>query len=256
MLNKKVIIVTGGAGYLGRVFIKAIVENSGIAVIADNNVKGSEDVLLELQKIYPEKKIDFVETEITSKNSITSLIEYVVKKYQKIDAIVNNAYPRNNNYGRDFFDVEFSDFCENINMHLGGYFLITQQICQFFKRQGYGNVVNISSVYGVIPPRFEIYQDTSMTMPIEYAVVKSALLHMTLYLAKYFSGCNIRINAISPGGVYNKQSEVFVRQYNSYCLNKGMLAEEDIVGTLLFLLSDVSKCINGQNIVVDDGFSL
>ena len=127
---------------------------------------------------------------------------------------------------------------------------------KYFKRQGYGNIVNISSVYGVIAPRFEIYKDTSMTMPVEYSVIKSGLIHLTKYMAKYFKGMNIRVNTISPGGILDNQPELFLEKYKGECLNKGMLDKSDLKGTLVYLLSDMSKFVNGQNIVVDDGFTI
>jgi len=95
-----------------------------------------------------------------------------------------------------------------------------------------------------------------MTMAVEYAVIKSALIHLTKYMAKYFKGYNIRVNSISPGGILNNQSEKFLKKYNSLCLSKGILGTQDLKGTLLYLLSDISKYVNGQNIIVDDGFSL
>ncbi len=95
-----------------------------------------------------------------------------------------------------------------------------------------------------------------MTTPVEYAVIKSGLIHLTKYLAKYYKGYNIRINCISPGGILDKQPESFLNNYKTYCCNKGMLDKEDIIGTVLFLVSDLSKFINGQNIVIDDGFTL
>ena len=93
-------------------------------------------------------------------------------------------------------------------------------------------------------------------MPVEYAAIKSGMLHLTKYMAKYFKGLNIRVNAISPGGVLDNQPKKFIRQYNDKCSTKGMLESSDLNGTLVFLLSDSSIYINGQNIVVDDGFSL
>ena len=177
-------------------------------------------------------------------------------KYKRIDALVNNAYPRNKNYGKYFFDVEYNDFVENLGLNLGGYFMASQQFAKYFTKQGYGNIVNISSIYGVVAPRFEIYNNTSMTMPVEYAVIKSGLIHLTKYMAKYFKGMNIRVNALSPGGVFDNQPEAFLKAYKKQCLNKGMLDKSDLKGTLVYLLSDMSKYVNGQNIVVDDGFSL
>jgi NAD(P)-dependent dehydrogenase (short-subunit alcohol dehydrogenase family) len=105
-------------------------------------------------------------------------------------------------------------------------------------------------------PRFEVYENTAMTMPVEYAVVKSALLHLTRYMAKYYKGQNIRVNAISPGGILDRQPEQFVARYNASCMSKGMLEKGDLVGTLLYLLSDQSRFVTGQNIIIDDGFTL
>jgi len=178
------------------------------------------------------------------------------EKYERIDALVNNAYPRNKNYARHFFDVEYDDFVENLGLNLGGYFTTSQQFSKYFQKQGYGNIVNISSIYGVIAPKFEVYENTSMTMPVEYAAIKSGLIHLTKYMAKYFKGMNIKVNTLSPGGIFDNQPEQFLAKYKEKCLNKGMFDKSDLKGTLVYLLSDMSLYVNGQNIVVDDGFSL
>lgn len=241
-LNEQVIVVIGGNGLLGKEFIKAIEVNNAIVINADiDNTKINKNT----------KYVD-----ITSKESINRLILDIDIEYKKIDAIINAAYPRNKNYGRSFFDVEYEDFCENTNLHLGGYFLASQQFAQYFKKQGYGNIINIASVYGVIPPKFEIYGNSNMTMPVEYAAIKSSLIHLTKYMAKYLKNCNIRVNSISPGGILDNQNSNFLIKYKEECLSKGMLDKTDINGTLLFLLSDNSKYINGQNIIIDDGFVL
>ena len=145
---------------------------------------------------------------------------------------------------------------ENLGLNLGGYFTTSQQFAKFFKIQGYGNIINISSIYGVIAPRFEVYYGTQMTTPVEYAAIKSGLIHLTKYMAKYFKGMNIRVNTLSPGGIFDSQPEVFLKNYKKECLNKGMLDKGDLNGTLVYLLSNMSKYVNGQNIVVDDGFGL
>jgi NAD(P)-dependent dehydrogenase (short-subunit alcohol dehydrogenase family) len=107
-----------------------------------------------------------------------------------------------------------------------------------------------------IAPRFEIYENTKMTTPVEYAVIKSGVLHLTKYLAKYLKNKNIRVNAISPGGILDAQPNGFIERYNNMALSKGMLEPNDIAGALTFLLSDKSQYINGQNIIVDDGVCL
>lgn len=256
MLKDKVVVITGGAGLIGKEFVKAVVENQGIAIIADINEELGLKVREDLSKELNTTNIDFVELDITSKDSLSNCIDFLNDKYQRIDALVNNAYPRNKNYGRHLFDVEYEDFIQNLGLNLGGYFTASQQFSQYFKKQGYGNIINISSIYGVVAPKFEVYDNTSMTMPVEYAAIKSGLIHLTKYMAKYFKGMNIKVNTLSPGGVFDSQPEVFLEKYKENCLNKGMLDKSDMKGTLVYLLSDMSMYVNGQNIVVDDGFSL
>jgi NAD(P)-dependent dehydrogenase (short-subunit alcohol dehydrogenase family) len=252
MLKDKIVVVTGGAGLLGKEFVEAVVENEGIGIIADKDkVKGKA-----FEKELKNTNVIFYELDINSKKSVNNLISKLKKRFGKVDALVNNAYPRNKNYGRKFEKVTYKDFCENVNLHLGGYFLCSQKFSEFFKKQGYGNVINMSSIYGVIPPRFDIYKSTKMTMPVEYAVIKSGVVMLTKYLASYYSGTGVRFNSISPGGIFDNQPKSFLKNYKKYCNTKGMLDKSHLKSIMVFLLSDSSDFIYGQNIIVDDGFSL
>ncbi|WP_297891308.1 oxidoreductase [uncultured Capnocytophaga sp.] len=252
LVKDKIVVVTGGAGLLGKTFCQEIANNGGVAVVAEYDIAIAQKLCTSLQN----DNIVPAQINITDKDSIIALINNISQKYGKIDALVNSAYPRNKNYGKHFFEVTYDDFCENIGMNLGGYFLTSQFFAKYFYEQGYGNIINLASIYGVIAPRFEIYDNTPMTMPVEYAAIKSGLIHLTKYMAKYFKGKNIRVNTISLGGIEDKQPEPFLKAYKEFCLNKGMLNPNDIAGTLIYLLSDLSKFVNGQNIVVDDGFTL
>ena len=250
-LKDKVIVVTGAAGLIGQCFVKGITDGLGRVIVADVNLEAAK-ILCKDYHAHAEA----VYLDINDKESITSLISFLNHKYGRIDALINNAYPRNKNYGKKLEDVTYHDFCENVNLHLGGYFLTTQQFCLTFKSQGYGNVINMSSIYGSIAPRFQIYDGTSMTMPVEYAAIKSAIENLTRYFAQYYKGTGIRVNCLSPGGILAEQPTEFLMSYRKYCATKGMLEPSDILGALLFLLSDDSRYVNGQNIIVDDGFSL
>ena len=256
LLNGKVIVITGGAGLIGQEFAKAVMSQGGIAVIADIDEGGMQYAIKELEQTFTSGKIDSFKLNVTSKESLQECIDYVDRKYKKIDALINNAYPRNKNYGRHFFDVEYDDFVENLGMNLGGCIIPSQLFSLYFQKQGFGNIINISSIYGVISPKFEIYNNTEMTVPVEYAAIKSGMLHLTRYMAKYFKGKNIRVNTISPGGILDAQPKEFLDRYNQQCSTKGMLDPKDLNGTLIFLLSDMSNYINGKNIIVDDGFVL
>ncbi len=255
MLDGKIIVVTGGAGLLGAAFVQAIVDHGGIAVVADVDAGVADKVVQTIAPTAPSRA--FAELlDITDKESVAGLIVRVAEKHGRIDAVVNNAYPRNRNYGRRLEQVTYEDFGENLSCHLGGYFLVTQQICLFFRVRSGGNVVNMASIYGAIAPRFSIYDGTSMTMPVEYAAIKSGIIHLTRYFAQYFKADNIRVNCLSPGGILDKQPQSFLDAYGGFCGTKGMLDSADLTGALLFLLSDASRYMNGQNLLVDDGFSL
>lgn len=124
------------------------------------------------------------------------------------------------------------------------------------ENQGYGNIINVSSVCGVMTLRCEIYEGTGTTTSVEYAAVKSAVINLTRYLAQYLKGRGIRVNCVSPGGIFDNQPESFLEKYNARGNSKGMLEGEDVAGTVVFLLSHDWQYITGQNMIVDDGFSL
>ncbi|WP_243310612.1 oxidoreductase [Fundidesulfovibrio agrisoli] len=252
MLKDKTVVVLGGAGLLGRRIVAAVLGEGGNAAIADFDLARAEAVAAE----FPADKISCHQVDMTSATSLDEAVAQVTGLRGRIDALVCTAYPRNKNYGRKLEDVTYADFSENVSLHLGGYFLAAQRFSLAFKAQGGGNVVFLSSIYGVMAPRFEIYDGTPMTMPVEYAAIKAALQHLAKYFAKYFRGNGIRYNCLSPGGILDAQPEAFLAAYNRHGMSKGMLDPDDIMGTIVYLLSDASAYVNGQNIVVDDGWTL
>lgn len=243
VVQGKVVVVIGAGGLLGRDFVRGIAEQGGHPVLADIVKPQTSDN-------------SAIGVDINSKASVMVLINTVHERYGRIDVVVNSAYPRNAQYGRKFFDVTHEDFCENISLNLGGMFLVCQKMAEYFQKQGHGNIINIASIYGITAPKFEIYENTAMTMPIEYAAIKSAVIHLTKYMAKYLKGSHIRVNSLSPGGILDKQPEAFLAAYKKICTDKGMLDPVEITNALLFLISDMSLYVNGHNLIVDDGFSI
>ena len=134
---------------------------------------------------------------------------------------------------------------------------MSQEVSRVMVTQKRGVIVNIASIYGFMAPRFELYENTGFTSPVEYSAIKGGLLSLTKYLASYLGKHDIRVNAVSPGGVYNNQSESFVAQYSKKAIIGNRMAEpDDLTGAVTFLLSDASCYITGQNIVVDGGWSI
>jgi NAD(P)-dependent dehydrogenase (short-subunit alcohol dehydrogenase family) len=256
LLKEKVIVLTGGAGLLGKAFSKAIAAQGGGAVVTDINMNHAAACADEINKSDLSGKAYAVYMDITSHESIQAAISQIEEKTGKVDALVNCAYPRNSLYGKRLEDVSYQSFCENVSIHLGGYFSATKEFALYFKSKGMGNIISISSIYGSVAPRFDIYEGTSMTMPVEYAAIKAGVQQMMKYMVKYFKGYNIRFNCLSPGGILDKQPAEFLQKYKKYSQSKGMLEPNDVIGTLIFLLSDLSVYMNGQNLTVDDGWSL
>lgn len=242
---------------IGGAFSRVCAECGANTVIVDIDKEKGMKIVEKIKKETKNKNVIFQKCDITNTESIQSLIKITLSRFRKIDALVNSAYPKNKNYGRKFEDVTFEDFCENVNMHLGGYFLMTKLVAATMKKQKYGNIINIASTYGFSAPKFEIYEGTNITMPIEYAAIKGGIINLTRYLASYLGKYNIRANSISPGGVFDNQPESFVKKYSErVILGKRMAKQDDLTGVLIFLLSDESKYMTGQNIVADGGFTL
>lgn len=254
MLDGKVIIVTGGAGLLGRAFARGIAERGGVAVLTDCDLGRARESATEITGV--SGQVVPMRLDITDAKSIDEVLVAVLAAYGRLDGVVNSAYPRNRAYGHRVEDVTYADFCENLGMHVGGYFLVTQRIAAHLAQVGAGSIVNLGSIYGTMPPRFEVYDGTAMTMPVEYAAIKAGIIHLTRYFAQYYKKQGIRVNTLSPGGVRDAQPAAFLDAYGANAGAKGMLGPTDLVGALAFLLSDESRYVTGQNLIVDDGFSL
>jgi NAD(P)-dependent dehydrogenase (short-subunit alcohol dehydrogenase family) len=247
------VLVIGAGGLLGTKVTKYALEQ-GAKVIA-------VDLALEnLQERLSKDGIDLTNSNLSCASLDITLAEDVIKFFESdivITGAVNCTYPRNKAYGAHFFDVKMSDFNENVSLHLGSAFLFTQQCAKYFKLNNKPfSLVNITSIYGVIAPKFEIYDKTPMSMPVEYAAVKSAILLLSKYTIKYVNDSRFRINSVSPGGIFDHQPEPFLNAYKALTNGKGMLDVDDVIGSIIFLLSPMSKFVTGQNIIVDDGFSL
>ncbi len=241
-LQDKVIVITGAKGLLGQSFVQALEQNNATVVEADVQVTEESDTAFAL--------------DITSEASIESTIAKIVAQHGKIDGWVNNAYPRTKDWGNKFEHIEAESWRQNIDMHLNGYFLCCQKVLEQMKKQGFGSLVNISSIYGLLGPDFSVYANSEMTMPAAYAAIKGGLNTLTRYLASYYGAQSIRVNSISPGGIFNNQPEPFVKAYESKVPLKRMGTPQDIAPSVVFLMSNEASYITGHNLLIDGGWSI
>lgn len=250
-MKDKNYLIAGCSGLLGASVTRHLLEEGASVIAMDLSPYKYQDEFMGLVKAGA--KLSFVQADITKEEDVVSLFNTL----EHVDGAVNCTYPRNKQYGKHFFDVSMNSFNDNVSLHLGSSFVFSQQAAKYFKKQEKEfSLVNVSSIYGVVAPKFEIYENTPMTMPVEYAAIKSALLHLNKYIVNYISDSRFRINSISPGGIFDSQPEAFLNAYKKHTHGSGMLDVKDMLGAIVFLLSENSKFITGQNIIIDDGFSL
>ena len=197
-LKDKIIIITGGNGLLGKAILERIKAEGGVCINFDINHETNEN-------------LSNVACDITNQESIDNALKQVIERYHRIDGLVNNAYPRTKDWGNKFEDVVFDSWRKNIDWQLNSYFYISQQVAIQMVRQHSGSIVNIASIYGVVAPDFTVYEGTNMTMPAGYAAIKGGLLSLTRYIASYLGEDQVRVNCISPGGIFDNQKHCFCR---------------------------------------------
>lgn len=241
-LEKKIIIITGGNGLLGSAIIEKLLEDGAFVINLDINHKTNES-------------LSNIECDITNQESVDNSLNLIINKYEKIDGLVNNAYPRTQDWGNKFEDIKLDSWKKNIDWQLNSYFYMSQQVAMQMAKQKSGSIINIASIYGLIGPDFTVYDGTNMTMPAGYAAIKGGLINLTRYMASYFGPHKVRVNTVSPGGIFDNQNISFVENYEKKVPLRRMGRPEDITPSVSFLLSDESKYITGQNLIIDGGWT-
>ncbi len=254
LLNQTVLI-TGAAGRIGSAVASKILEDGGTVLLTDIDkaklINLKDKLLIENKgKVYA-----FV-ADITTSTGIEKLLDECLSKVDSVDSAIHSAYPTSAGWGSKFENINQSNLNKNLSLQLGGSIIFSQIMLKYFVEQNKGNLIHISSIFGINAPKFHHYEGTNMTSPIEYAAIKSGIISITRWLAKYYKNQNIRVNCISPGGILDNQPISFIEKYRESCTNIGMLNATDIVSTISLLLSSSSRAINGQNIIIDDGWSL
>lgn len=242
ILNNKIIIVTGGSGLIGRELVADINRKGGKAINAD---LGVETNLLN----------GTIQMDITNDDSIQTCMGLIVAEFGRIDGLVNSAYPRTTDWGTKFEDIDPDSWRRNVDMQLNSCFICCQKVLKIMATQQSGSIVNIASIYGVIGNDFTLYEEYGGTSPAAYSAIKGGVINFTRYLASYYGRNGIRVNCVSPGGIFDHQHPSFVSRYEAKVPMGRLGNPDDISPVVSFLLSDEAKYITGQNLIVDGGWT-
>jgi 2-deoxy-D-gluconate 3-dehydrogenase len=265
-LTGRVAIVTGGVGLLGAEFCKTLAEAGAEVAVVDMNASVLQGTIDSLTK--SGYKALAVPTDITKPESVNAMVEKVLAEFGRLDILVNSAAldpkfdPDAMNKGitpGSFEDYPLDQWNAAMNVNLTGMFLVTQACVKPMIAQGKkGSIINICSTYGLNGPDQRIYIKDGKRVafkPIYYTVSKAGVMGFTKYLAAYYAETDIRVNALTPGGVFNNHEEYFVENYSAKTILGRMANKDEMNGALLFLASDASSYMTGNNVIVDGGWT-
>lgn len=241
-VENKIIIVTGGNGLIGKAIVAHLKANKAKVIIAEINL---EDDL----------ENGIINCDVTDEKSVVGALDKIIKKFHRIDGLVNNAYPRTKDWGNKFEDIAYDSWQKNVDMQLNSVFLLCQKVAKQMILQKSGSIVNIGSIYGVVGNDFTVYEGTDITTAAAYSAIKGGIINFTKYLASYLGKDGIRVNCVSPGGVFDNQNPIFKKNYENKVPLKRMAQASDIAPAVTFLLSDESSYISGHNLMVDGGWT-
>ena len=265
-LKDRVAVITGGVGLLGAEFCKTLAEAGASIAVVDLNASAAQGIADTLTK--SGYKAVTIQTDITKPDSVNAMVEKVIAMYGRLDVLVNSAAldPKFDANAASkgiapgaFEDYPLNDWNAAMNVNLTGTFLVTQAcVKQMIKQGKKGSIINICSTYGLNGPDQKIYIKDGKRVaykPVYYTVTKAGVLGFTKYLAAYYAETEIRVNALTPGGVFNDHEEYFEKNYSAKTILGRMAKKDEMNGALLFLASDASSYMTGNNVVVDGGWT-
>jgi NAD(P)-dependent dehydrogenase (short-subunit alcohol dehydrogenase family) len=265
-MKGRVALLTGGAGMLGRQFTRALLSVGAKVVVADLGAEQANSAAKAAAAEQPGEAIGLA-ADVSCKGDVEKLMQQVVERFGRLDVLINNAAidPKFDvgvagKQANTFEDYPLALWQQSLDVNLTGAFLCCQAAGKIMLGQGSGAIINISSTYGIAAPDQRLYQrdgeeQQTLFKPASYAVTKAAIAHLTRYLAVYWAGKNIRVNTLSPHGIFNEQDEQFTRRFAERSPLGRMATRDEMNSALLFLASDASSYMTGANLVVDGGWT-
>lgn len=265
-INDKVILITGAFGLIGMTLAKSFVSQGAKVILADANKSKAEVIAAEFKKMKASRKVLICVTDVIKSKSCNDCVESAVKKFKKIDVLINNAAidakfdkQANKNLNTTRFENFPLDLLQrSFDVNIKGLVQITQVVVKQMLKQGYGNIINVASTYSLVSPNQSLYkfgEAAQQFKPVDYVITKSAIPNLTRYLATFYAKDGIRCNAIAPHGIFNDHDEAFIQNFSNLSPIGRMADKKEITGPFTFLVSDASSYMTGTTLVADGGWT-
>ncbi len=262
-LKDRVIVLAGGAGQIGFKMAMALADAGAIIAIADVDTEMADQKIKQLDDIDLISRLKVYPVDVSSKIKVEEVFKKIDAELGTPYGLINCFHFKGNTRKLDTqsnFFAGFEDYPEEAwdlvhNINLKGTFLMSQAVIPYFKKKQKGVIVNISSTYGNVSPNKSIYGNSGINAPVAYSSSKAAIINLTRYIATHMAEFGIRANVLSLGGVFNNQSEDFLKNYKALTPLNRMASAEEYQGAILFLLGDASSYMTGSNMIIDGGWT-
>ena len=253
-LEGKVIIISGGMGLIGRAFTEACAQYGASVVVADIEKMKPEEHSDKLNHRFPGKILG-VTVDAGKRKDVEALKQKTIEKFGRIDGLVNCHQNKTAKFFAKIEEYEDNDWDAVVETNLKGTYLTCQIIGSYMAEQGSGSIVNMPSTYSVVAPNQNLYKGTSLGCPAAYSASKGGVMALSQYLSTYWADKGVRVNQITPHGVWNNHEEKFEENFSKFSPMKRMSYNHEVAGALVFLLSEASSYVTGDNIRVDGGWT-
>lgn len=253
-LEGKAIIISGGMGLIGRAFAEACAQFGANLVIADISKMNPEEHAEKLSKRF-DRKILGVSIDVSQRKDVENLKKVCIDNFGRIDGLVNCHQNKTAKFFAKFEEYTDEDWDAVVETNLKGTYLTCQIIGSYMAEKGSGSIVNMPSTYSVVAPNQNLYAGTTLGCPAAYSASKGGVMALSQYLSTYWADKGVRVNQITPHGVWNNHEEKFEENFSRFSPMKRMSYNHEVANALIFLLSDASSYVTGDNIRVDGGWT-
>jgi NAD(P)-dependent dehydrogenase (short-subunit alcohol dehydrogenase family) len=259
-LSGKVVVLSGAAGIIGARLAESLIQSGASVALLDRSKEKLQDLESKLNLI-SEGSVKIYVLDITSKEEYEKVITNIELTMGCIDVLINNAAAKSENFFEPFETFSTDEWNEVMEVNLTAVMIGCQLVGKRMAQRNSGSIINTLSIYGLVAPDQRIYEGSSyegreINTPAVYSASKAAVWGLTKYLSTYWGAKGVRVNAVTPGGVYSGQNDTFVENYSNRVPLGKMAGSNDMNGAFLYLASDASSYVTGQNIVVDGGLTV